>query len=149
MDAEEATFTLRQAGSADEATVCALMETGGMALADDWIDGTVAVDSAGFVVGYVRVQQTDKGPHIAPVAVRPDWQGRGVGRALMDQAVRDNGPVKLVSRGEAAGFYRRIGCVEMGFDEISGELEEDCQHCPDREVCQPVAFSYAGEERHG
>lgn len=136
----DASFTLRPAQAHDEDAVRTLMAWGGMALATDWQTATVAVDDDDNVVGYLRVQLTDKGPHVAPVAVVDGWQGRGVGRALMDEALKRHGYLKLVSRGEAAGFYRSIGCEEIDFDEISGELEEDCVHCPDREACQPVAF---------
>ncbi len=142
-----AAFVLRPAASGDRETVRALVESGGMELANDWQDGTVAVDEAGAVVGYLRIQHTGQGPHVAPVAVRPDWQGRGVGRALMDHALACAGPLKLVSQGRSAGFYRAIGCSQIPFEQISGELDEDCRHCPDREACQPVAFVYTGEVR--
>ena len=138
---QQSRFSLRPAAPRDRATVSALMELGGMGLAADWECGTVATDADGCIIGYLRIQHTDTGPHVAPVAVRPDWQGRGVGRALIEDALEREGCLKLVARGQAAGFYRAIGCREISFDEISGELEEDCEHCADRETCQPVAFA--------
>ena len=142
-------FTLRPAASGDEAAIRALVEAGGMMMPCDWVGGTVAVDSQDAVIGYVRVQQTDRGPHVAPVAVRADWQGRGVGRALMDDAAVRAGGVKLVSQGSAAGFYRALGCSEISFDDISDELDEDCKQCPDAALCQPVAFFYTGKVNCG
>ena len=146
-DCQGACFGLRAAAPRDEAAVRALMEWGGMGLAPDWLDATVAVDDDDQLVGYLRVQQTDLGPHVAPVAVVPSWQGRGVGRALIQDALERTQRLKLVARGEVAGFYRSIGCHEISFDEISDELEEDCRHCADREACGPVAFAIekAGE----
>ena len=142
---EGKSFFLRPAQEGDEATVRALSELGGMALASDWQQGTVAVDSeTKTVVGYLRVQQTSQGPHVAPVAVRPDWRGCGVGRVLMENACAHHGPLKLVSQGCSVGFYRKIGCTEIPFESISNELEEDCAVCSDRASCQPVAFIYEG-----
>ena len=151
-------FLLRPAEERDRESVRILVELGGMVLPDDWQQGTVAVEElqggeAGnapdAVIGYLRVQQTNKGPHVAPVAVLPTWQGQGVGHALMDNALTQHGPLKLVSQGSAAGFYRAIGCTGISFDEISGDLEEDCAHCPDRKTCQPVAFLYKGVGGNG
>lgn len=139
------TFTLRPAEARDEAAVGALMEWGGMGLAHDWLDAMVAVDTNDTVIGYLRVQLTDKGPHVAPVAVWENWQGQGVGRALMEDALERHGYLKLVSRGDAAGFYRSVGCREIALNEISGDLGEDCAHCPDRDECQPVAFIMSKE----
>lgn len=141
-------FTLRPAEAHDAVGVATLMRLGGMSLAPDWQNAVVAVDADDAVVGYLRVQQTAKGPHVAPVAVDPGWQGSGLGRALMEDAVKRHGYLKLVSRGEVAGFYRSLGCHEIPFSEISGDLEEDCEHCPDRELCQPVAFIMEGETVH-
>jgi len=45
----------------------------------------VAVDGEGEVVGYVLVAEVDGAAHVDQVSVRPDRQGQGVGRALLDQ----------------------------------------------------------------
>ena len=146
---ESGVFSLRPTAQRDEKRVRALMVSGGMGLAPDWQDSIVAVDSADNPIGYLRVQRTSKGPHVAPIAVLPNWQGRGVGRALMKSALERHGCLKLVARGEVAGFYRTLGCREIGFEEISGELEEDCLHCADRIACQPVAFFIGKEDFNG
>jgi len=43
------------------------------------------VDGEGEVVGYVLVAEVDGAAHVDQVSVRPDRQGQGVGRALLDQ----------------------------------------------------------------
>lgn len=46
----------------------------------------VAVDDADRPVGYILVEEVDGAGHIEQVSVLPAWQGRGVGRALIEQA---------------------------------------------------------------
>ena len=57
--------------------------------------------------------------YVQDVIVRPEWQDRGVGRALMtalEAEVRRLAPggvsIGLVTGKEAEGFYRRLGYVE-------------------------------------
>jgi GNAT superfamily N-acetyltransferase len=56
----------------------------------------VAVDGGGTPIGYVLVDVVDGYAHVEQISVRPDRQGIGVGRALMDQvrawAVETNWP---------------------------------------------------------
>jgi GNAT superfamily N-acetyltransferase len=47
--------------------------------------GWVAVDSSDLPVGYVVVDVVDGAAHIEQISVRPDHQGIGVGRALIDR----------------------------------------------------------------
>lgn len=54
----------------------------------------VAADGDGRIVGYVLVDVVDDAAHVEQVSVRPDQQGRGVGRALLDRVAewaRDTG----------------------------------------------------------
>jgi ribosomal protein S18 acetylase RimI-like enzyme len=45
----------------------------------------VAVDEAGHPVGYVLVDIVDGNAHVEQISVRPEHQGAGAGRALMDR----------------------------------------------------------------
>jgi GNAT superfamily N-acetyltransferase len=45
----------------------------------------VCVDELGNAFGYVLVDQVDGNAHIAQVSVRPEAQGRGLGRQLLDR----------------------------------------------------------------
>jgi GNAT superfamily N-acetyltransferase len=45
----------------------------------------VALDDGGDPVGYVIADEVDGDAHIAQMSVRPDWQGRGVGRELLER----------------------------------------------------------------
>jgi GNAT superfamily N-acetyltransferase len=48
----------------------------------------VAADEADMPIGYILVDDVDGAPHIEQVSVLPDYQGNGLGRALMDQVCR-------------------------------------------------------------
>lgn len=45
----------------------------------------VFVDALGDPLGYVLVDEVDGNAHIAQVSVRPDVQGNGIGRLLLDR----------------------------------------------------------------
>ena len=76
------------------------------------------------VVGVVSVMAADAPDWVegaAPawqlrgMAVHPGWQGRGVGRTLLDVVQREVGePLWCNARDSAAGFYARAGWTEQG-----------------------------------
>ena len=89
---------------------------------DNWRES----DSAGFgrkysvadeVVGFIVVKDYWKLSHLF---VSPEFQGRGIGRKLVEAAVeacRDKGPhlkIKLNSSSNAAGFYEAVGFRRTG-----------------------------------
>ena len=45
---------------------------------------SVAVNDDGHPIGYILVDVIDGAAHIEQVSVTPDWQGHGVGRALIE-----------------------------------------------------------------
>jgi GNAT superfamily N-acetyltransferase len=45
----------------------------------------VALDAAGDPTGFLLIDEIDGNAHIEQVSVRPDHQGRGVGRALVNR----------------------------------------------------------------
>jgi GNAT superfamily N-acetyltransferase len=92
----------------------------------DYDDVVVAV-AGGDVVGLVRIvgrtlaagRQRLAVGGITSVCLRPDVQGRGYGRALMDEAIatcRRRGDVVSIAFGRRAvdGFYPRLGYVGIG-----------------------------------
>lgn len=76
----------------------------------------LAVDSAGRAIGCARLLPDG---HIGRMAVLPGWRGRGVGRALLDAAVRaaqahGHTLLQLSAQTHAAGFYVGAGFVAVG-----------------------------------
>ena len=90
----------------------------------------VAVDGSGEPVGYVLVAEVDGAAHIEQVSVRPDHQGAGVGRALVDRAqawARDTGKsaVSLTTFDEVPWnrpLYEHLGFRVLSDDELGPEL---------------------------
>lgn len=139
-------FTIRDTQEKDLPFIESLLVSEGMG-GPTKVEGFVAVNDDDEPVGYIRIQETEKGPHVAPVAVFEAWRGHGVGRALMDHALERFGYLKLVARGPAVPFYRALGYREISFDEISSELEEDCTVCDWRDECGPVPFMLEYSEK--
>ena len=85
----------------------------------------VAENAAGWIVGYAHAASYDclyfpSLLNLLALAVAPDFQGQGHGRALM-QSVREEGSsagyagIRInsgISRTEAHEFYRKLGCEE-------------------------------------
>jgi GNAT superfamily N-acetyltransferase len=90
----------------------------------------VALDAAGTPVGYVLVDAVDGNAHIEQISVRPDHQGAGVGRALIDRvrawaAEADMWAVTLTMFTDVpwnAPLYRHLGFRVLAEAEIGPEL---------------------------
>jgi len=92
----------------------------------------VVVDAGGSVVGYLVAWPQADGYFIDNIAVDPAAQGRGLGRQLLDHAVREarrHGLAALrlytnAAMSENLALYRRMGfvethrAVEEGFDRV-------------------------------
>lgn len=99
---------------------------------------TVAVDSDDDPIGFVRVIIGNNDiAHVNPIVVNPYWRGYGVGHILMDDALGRYGELRLVSRGSSLGFYQRIGCTEIGWEDIDMTVTDDCVGCEMHKECCP------------
>lgn len=90
----------------------------------------VAVDEAGVVLGYTLVDEVDGCAHVEQISVRPDAQGKGVGRALLEQvrawAVAANRPALTLTTFSNVPWnqplYEHLGFRVLAEDEIGPEL---------------------------
>ena len=76
-------------------------------------------DGAGQAVGFVGVEN-DK---VEALFVHPEWRGRGIGRRLLEHAVRTLVATRVdvnEQNGQAVGFYRRMGFRVEGRSESDG-----------------------------
>lgn len=109
----------------------------------------VAEDARGLPVGYVLVDVVDGCAHIEQVSVRPDQQGTGIGRALIDKvgawaAGRGLAAITLTTFTDVpwnAPLYRHLGFRALAEAEIGPELrqirDEETAHGldPAKRVC--------------
>ena len=90
----------------------------------------VAIDDAGSAIGYVLVDVVDGCAHIEQVSVRPDRQGEGVGRALLERVrqwaiATDRIAVTLTTFGDVPWnrpLYEHLGFRVLSETEIGPEL---------------------------
>jgi len=75
----------------------------------------VACDGTGAIIGTGRLLPDG---HIGRLAVRADWRGRGVGRALLERlleaAMQKNLSPLLHAQTQATGFYEKLGFIAEG-----------------------------------
>ena len=96
--------------------------------------GWVAVDETGEPVGYVVVDEVDGNAHVEQVSVRPDHQGAGIGRALLDRvrgwAVQTGRrAITLTTFAEVpwnGPLYQHLGFKVLAESEIGPELRAIC-----------------------
>lgn len=99
---------------------------------------TVAANDADEPVGFIRiVLDSANVAHVNPVVVCSTWRGYGVGRALVEDAQRTYGELRLVSRGSSRAFYDALGFEPCGWELIEEGVSEDCAHCELIHECGP------------
>jgi RimJ/RimL family protein N-acetyltransferase len=104
------------------------------------IEGTLVAVASGEVVGMLHVERSRFGFGDLGMAIAREWRGRGVGSALLAEAIewaRENGLHKLTlsvfPHNEAGiALYRKFGFVEEGrlvkqFRRSNGELWDAIQ----------------------
>jgi amino-acid N-acetyltransferase len=106
---------LRAATAADQAVIRRMIRAAGLnPLALDWPRFVVA-ESGGEVAGIGQVKVLrDGAPELASLAVLPEYQGAGVGGALVWTLIsRTSGPIYLCCASHNEGYYRRFGFVTL------------------------------------
>lgn len=99
-------------------------------------DGDGDGDAAAAPIGFIATQPFGRDLHIREVSVSPDWQGRGIGSALMRACMidaRNSGftALTLTTFREVpwnAPFYRRLGFTDVDpgdHSRLASELENE------------------------
>ena len=137
-------FTLRPACEADRAYLDSYTYAEGMDYLPSLEGVTVAANADDEPVGFIRIAQGANGfAHVNPVVVHKSWRGYEVGRALVDDAQRAHGELRLIARGSSKPFYDKLGFVECAWEDIDTTVTEDCDGCPMREECAPCPMRRA------
>lgn len=122
----------------------------------------VAVDEHDIAIAYVLVDVVDGNAHIEQVSVLPDYQGRGIGRALIDEvrgwaAQSGRSALTLTTFGDVpwnAPLYEHLGLRVLAEHEIGPELarlrDDETSHGldPATRVCMRLDIA-EGVQRSG
>lgn len=92
-------------------------------------------DVEGCLAGAARLEWEGGLAYLRPIAVDHQWQARGIGRALVEQIVVGLPQLNVVARGEAIGFYTRLGFVIVPWEQVPGRYRQECADCPDYPAC--------------
>jgi amino-acid N-acetyltransferase len=103
----------------------------------------VALDAGGAAVGAValKVYSLELG-ELAALAVRDAWQGRGLGRALVERVVaeaRAHGLRELFALTRKPLFFARLGWTSAEREHFPLKVWADCRKCPRQEACDETA----------
>jgi amino-acid N-acetyltransferase len=79
---------------------------------------------------------------IAGLAVRPDYQGAGVGRAVMEALVseaRAAGLAEILALTRKPAFFLKLGFLASAKEHFPLKVWADCARCPRQNCCDEVA----------
>lgn len=85
----------------------------------DWPRFLVAEESGGLIgIGQVKPHR-DGSRELASIAVVPEWQGLGIGTAIVRALIsRESGVLHLFCRSTKASFYEHFGFHRIGRDQM-------------------------------
>lgn len=106
----------------------------------------VAEDDGGIVFGCCALQiiWSDLA-EIKSLAVRKDSTGRGIGRALVEAALkttRDLGLERVFTLTLELGFFERLAFTKIEKSELPMKVWSDCAKCSKQDNCDEVALIY-------
>lgn len=131
-------FTLRPAREDDMPYLDSYAYAEGMPNIPSPQNVTVAVNADDVPVGFIRINPDEAGvAHVNPVVTCATWRGYGVGRALVEDALRRFGELRLVSRGSSLAFYRALGFEDVPWDAIKPQIAAECDGCELYDECRP------------
>ncbi|HPJ35888.1 MAG TPA: N-acetyltransferase [Spirochaetota bacterium] len=84
---------------------------------------------------------------VRSLAVHMDFQGLGIGRALVQKLIADTEPLegkRIFTLTYKPGFFARNGFRVVPKDNFPEKIWKDCVNCRDREKCGETALIYQG-----
>jgi N-acetylglutamate synthase-like GNAT family acetyltransferase len=81
---------------------------------------------------------------VAGLAVRPDWQGAGLGRALLEALIleaRAHGLTEILALTRKPAFFLKLGFAPAEREHFPLKVWADCNRCPRNNCCDEVAVS--------
>ena len=83
--------------------------------------------------------------HLAEVAgltVHPEWQGAGLGRALLEALVREarsHGLAEVLALTRKPAFFYKLGFAPAEREHFPLKVWADCAKCPRQDCCDEIA----------
>lgn len=109
-------------------------------------DCFVAADGSN-LLGIIRFEYGGEKLYLRPIAVSVEHQNKGVGKLLIETALRLEEELYVISRGEAVSFYQKQGFTTISWKEVYPPFQEECRQCIDFQECAPVPLvSYSLED---
>jgi N-acetylglutamate synthase-like GNAT family acetyltransferase len=114
----------------------------------DLANYSVTVDPAGQVIGMGALKPYSATlAEVIALAVSPIWQGRGVGRAVVERllaraAELNIGEVFALTR--VPGFFHRLGFATVDKGRFPLKVWFDCSLCSRRHCCDEIAVHLTG-----
>ena len=103
----------------------------------------VAEAPDGTIVGCGSLKVYSRGlAEVAGLAVRPDHQGGGVGRALLEALVaeaRAQGLTEVLALTRKPAFFLRLGFGAAEKEHFPLKVWADCARCPRQNCCDEIA----------
>jgi amino-acid N-acetyltransferase len=148
--------TFRRAENADQGAIATLLRdlqlpTDGVA---EWLEQFWIADHEGRVVGVAGMEHYGEGGLLRSVAVAREWQGSGIGRALID---------RVLEEGRAAGvrdvylltttaehYFPRLGFVCVTRGEVPDRVQTSVEFtsaCPSSAVVMKKRLTLSGDRR--
>lgn len=110
----------------------------------DWV---VVEDDAGIAgCGALVVMGPDL-VEIRSLAVRPDYQGNGVGRKIVEELLADAaalGAPTVFTLTKVPGFFEKMGFTVTEKEHFPRKVWKDCVHCAKFPLCDEIAMVYEG-----
>lgn len=114
-------YTLRPATAADAVTIRQIIsqvQINPMGL--NWPRFILAIDPDGKVIGCGQVKpHSDSSRELASIAVLPEWRGKGIARAIIEQLLEQHpGRLYLTCRSRLGALYQKFGFQALQFEEL-------------------------------
>ncbi len=135
-ESERGCSTVRVADKADLTAIHELLEAAGLPLAgvEEWLPSFLVAEHEGRIVAVAGLELYEASALLRSVAVRPEWQGSGLGRELVDRLLsqaRERGIQDVYLLTTTAEHY----FPRLGFACISRDQVPECVQCSVEFTC--------------